>query len=139
MVYTGTIDAFYGYRFGKLEYRSLRFESQVLDRENHQGVAVVNYTDRDTPYTRVIEHKHFEFGTQPKTVITREYPVSWQEGMEPYYPVNDQKNQELYQRYEELARAESYVLFGGRLGEYKYYDMDKVIESAMKRAEEIFG
>ena len=118
---------------------SLRFESQVLDRENHQGVAVVNYTDRDTPYTRVIEHKHFEFGTQPKTVITREYPVSWQEGMEPYYPVNDQKNQELYQRYEELARAESHVLFGGRLGEYKYYDMDKVIESAMKRAEEIFG
>lgn len=100
---------------------------------------MVNYTDRDTPYTRVIEHKHFEFGTQPKTVITREYPVSWQEGMEPYYPVNDQKNQELYQRYEELARAESYVLFGGRLGEYKYYDMDKVIESAMKRAEEIFG
>lgn len=91
VVYTGTIDAFYGYRFGKLEYRSLRFESQVLDRENHQGVAVVNYTDRDTPYTRVIEHKHFEFGTQPKTVITREYPVSWQEGMEPYYPVNDQK------------------------------------------------
>ena len=139
VVYTGTIDAFYGYRFGKLEYRSLRFESQVLDRENHQGVAVVNYTDRDTPYTRVIEHKHFEFGTQPKTVITREYPVSWQEGMEPYYPVNDQKNQELYQRYEELARAESHVLFGGRLGEYKYYDMDKVIESAMNRAEEIFG
>lgn len=139
VVYTGTIDAFYGYRFGKLEYRSLRFESQVLDRENHQGVAVVNYTDRDTPYTRVIEHKHFEFGTQPKTVITREYPVSWQEGMEPYYPVNDQKNQELYQQYEELARAESHVLFGGRLGEYKYYDMDKVIESAMKRAEEIFG
>ena len=139
VVYTGTIDAFYGYRFGKLEYRSLRFESQVLDRENHQGVAVVNYTDRDTPYTRVIEHKHFEFGTQPKTVITREYPVSWQEGMEPYYPVNDQKNQELYRRYEELARAESHVLFGGRLGEYKYYDMDKVIESAMNRAEEIFG
>ena len=139
VVYTGTIDAFYGYRFGTLEYRSLRFESQVLDRENHQGVAVVNYTDRDTPYTRVIEHKHFEFGTQPKTVITREYPVSWQEGMEPYYPVNDQKNQELYQRYEELARAESHVLFGGRLGEYKYYDMDKVIESAMNRAEEIFG
>lgn len=139
VVYTGTIDAFYGYRFGKLEYRSLRFESQVLDQENHQGVAVVNYTDRETPYTRVIEHKHFEFGTQPRTVITREYPVSWQEGMEPYYPVNDQRNQELYQKYGELARAESHVLFGGRLGEYKYYDMDKVIESAMNRAEEIFG
>ena len=139
VVYTGTIDAFYGCRFGKLEYRSLRFESQVLDRENHQGVAVVNYTDRETPYTRVIEHKHFEFGTQPKTVITREYPVSWQEGMEPYYPVNDQKNQELYQKYEELAGAECHVLFGGRLGEYKYYDMDKVIESAMNKAEEIFG
>ena len=139
VVYTGTIDAFYGYRFGRLEYRSLRFESQLLDQENHQGVAVVNYTDRETPYTRIIEHKHFEFGTQPKTVITREYPVSWQEGMEPYYPVNDQKNQELYQKYEELAGAESHVLFGGRLGEYKYYDMDKVIESAMNKAEEIFG
>ena len=139
VVYTGTIDAFYGYRFGRLEYRSLRFESQLLDQENHQGVAVVNYTDRETPYTRIIEHKHFEFGTQPKTVITREYLVSWQEGMEPYYPVNDQKNQELYQKYEELAGAESHVLFGGRLGEYKYYDMDKVIESAMNKAEEIFG
>lgn len=139
VVYTGTIDAFYGYQFGKLEYRSLRFESELLDEENHQGVAVVNYTDRETPYTRVIEHKHFEFGTQPKTVVTREYPVSWQEGMEPYYPVNDERNQVLYRRYEELGKAESHVLFGGRLGEYKYYDMDKVIESAMKRAEEIFG
>ena len=139
VVYTGTIDAFYGYRFGKLEYRSLRFESQVMEEANHQGVAVVNYTDRETPYTRVIEHKHFEFGSQPKTVITREYPVSWQEGMEPYYPVNDQKNQELFCRYEQLAKAEEHVWFGGRLGEYKYYDMDKVIESAMRRAEEIFG
>ena len=139
VVYTGTIDAFYGYCYGKLEYRSLRFESQVLDEENHQGVAVVNYTDRETPYTRMIEHKHFEFGTQPKTVVTKEYPVSWQEGMEPYYPVNDGKNQELYRLYEELAKAEEHVLFGGRLGEYKYYDMDKVIESAMGRAEEIFG
>lgn len=139
VVYTGAIDGFYGYRFGKLEYRSLRFESEVLDEENHQGVAVVNYTDRETPFTRIIEHKHFEFGTQPKTVITREYPVGWQEGMEPYYPVNDEKNQELYRRYEKLAGEEAHVLFGGRLGEYKYYDMDKVIESAMKRAEEIFG
>ena len=138
-MYTGTIDAYYGYRFGKLEYRSLHFESEVLDEENHQGVAVVNYTDRETPYTRIIEHKHFEFGTQPKTVITREYPVSWQEGMEPYYPVNDEKNQALYRKYAELAAGEKNVIFGGRLGEYKYYDMDKVIESAMRKAEELFG
>ena len=139
VVYTGTIDAYFGYCFGKLEYRSLRFESEVLDEENHQGVAVVNYTDRETPYTRIIEHKHFEFGTQPRTVITREYPVSWEEGMEPYYPVNDETNQALYQRYAELAANEENVIFGGRLGEYKYYDMDKVIESAMKKAEAVFG
>ena len=139
VVYTGTIDAYFGYCFGKLEYRSLRFESEVLDEENHQGVAVVNYTDRETPYTRIIEHKHFEFGTQPRTVITREYPVSWEEGMEPYYPVNDETNQALYQRYAELAANEENVIFGGSLGEYKYYDMDKVIESAMKKAEAVFG
>lgn len=136
IVYTGTIDAYYKYQFGKLEYRSLRFESEVLDEENHQGVAVVNYTDRETPYTRIIEHKHFEFGTQPKTVITREYPVTWQEGMEPYYPVNDEKNQALYQKYAKLAEKEERVIFGGRLGEYKYYDMDKVIASAMACAKE---
>ena len=136
IVYTGTIDAYYKYQFGKLEYRSLRFESEVLDEENHQGVAVVNYTDRETPYTRIIEHKHFEFGTQPKTVITREYPVTWQEGMEPYYPVNDEKNQALYQKYAKLAEKEEHVIFGGRLGEYKYYDMDKVIASAMACAKE---
>ena len=136
IVYTGTIDAYYQYQFGKLEYRSLRFESEVLDEENHQGVAVVNYTDRETPYTRIIEHKHFEFGTQPKTVITREYPVTWQEGMEPYYPVNDEKNQALYQKYAKLAEKEEHVIFGGRLGEYKYYDMDKVIASAMACAKE---
>ena len=136
IVYTGTIDAYYKYQFGKLEYRSLRFESEVLDEENHQGVAVVNYTDRETPYTRIIEHKHFEFGTQPKTVITREYPVTWQEGMEPYYPVNDEKNQALYQKYAKLAEKEEHVIFGGRLGEYKYYDMDKVIASAMVCAKE---
>ena len=136
IVYTGTIDAYYKYQFGKLEYRSLRFESEVLDEENHQGVAVVNYTDRETPYTRIIEHKHFEFGTQPKTVITREYPVTWQEGMEPYYPVNDEKNQALYQKYAKLAEKEEHVTFGGRLGEYKYYDMDKVIASAMACAKE---
>ena len=136
IVYTGTIDAYYKYQFGKLEYRSLRFESEVLDEENHQGVAVVNYTDRETPYTRIIEHKHFEFGTQPKTVITREYSVTWQEGMEPYYPVNDEKNQALYQKYAKLAEKEEHVIFGGRLGEYKYYDMDKVIASAMACAKE---
>lgn len=134
IVYTGTIDSYYGYQYGKLEYRSLRFESQVLDTDNYQGVAVVNYTDRETPYTRVIEHKHFEFGTQPKTVITREYPADWEEGMEPYYPVNDEKNQDLYSRYAKLAEKEDRVIFGGRLAEYKYYDMDKVILSALERA-----
>ena len=131
IVYTGTIDSYYGYQYGKLEYRSLRFESQVLDTDNYQGVAVVNYTDRETPYTRVIEHKHFEFGTQPKTVITREYPADWKEGMEAYYPVNDEKNQALYQQYAALAEKEEHVIFGGRLAEYKYYDMDKVIEVAL--------
>lgn len=136
VVYTGTIDGYFGYCYGKLEYRSLRFETETLDMDNFQGVAVVNYTDRETPYTRVIEHKHFEFGTQEKTVITREYPADWQEGMEPYYPVNDEKNLALYARYAELAGKESHVRFGGRLGEYRYYDMDKVIESAMKAAEE---
>lgn len=139
VIYTGTIDAFYGYIFGKLEYRSLRFETEVLEEENHQGVAVVNYTAREIPYTRIIEHKHFEFGTQPKTVITREYPADWQEGMEPYYPVNDEKNQALYQKYAQLAAKEENILFGGRLGEYKYYDMDKVIGSAMQAAEKEFG
>ena len=139
VVYTGTIDAYYQYQFGKLEYRSLRFESEVLDEENHQGVAVVNYTDRETPYTRVIEHKHFEFGTQPKTVITREYPADWKEGMEAYYPVNDEKNQALYQQYAALAEKEAHVIFGGRLAEYKYYDMDKVIASALKRTKECMG
>lgn len=136
IVYTGTIDSYYDYCYGQLEYRSLRFETQVLDQENYQGVAVVNYTDRETPFTRIIEHKHFEFGTQPKTVITREYPADWKEGMEPYYPVNDEKNQRLYERYAEMAAKETNVIFGGRLAEYKYYDMDKVIESALRRAEE---
>ena len=128
------LDAYFGYQFGKLEYRSLRFETEVLDEQNHQGVAVVNYTDRETPYTRVIEHKHFEFGTQEKTVITKEYPTDWEEGMEPYYPVNDEKNQELYQKYRTLA-DEEHLLIGGRLAEYKYYDMDKVIESAFQLVE----
>ncbi|MEG7530906.1 MAG: UDP-galactopyranose mutase [Hungatella sp.] len=134
VVYTGTIDAYFDDRFGKLEYRSLRFETEVVDTDNYQGVAVVNYTDRETPYTRVIEHKHFEFGTQAKSVITKEYPAERAEGMEPYYPVNDEKNQTLYSRYAELAAGEEGVIFGGRLGEYRYYDMDKVIESALRQA-----
>ena len=131
VVYTGAIDEYFEYCFGKLEYRTVRFETEVLDTDNYQGVAVVNYTDRETPYTRVIEHKHFEFGTQPKTVISKEYSTDWEEGMEPYYPVNKEKNQMLYQKYREKAQQQEKVFFGGRLGEYKYYDMDKVIASAM--------
>ncbi|MBE6735665.1 MAG: UDP-galactopyranose mutase [Clostridia bacterium] len=132
-VYTGPIDEYFGYRLGKLEYRSLKFETEVLDEENHQGVAVVNYTDRETPYTRIIEHKHFNFGTQPKTVVTREYPTAWEEGMEPYYPVNDERNTNLYHQYAELAAGEG-VLFGGRLAEYRYYDMDDTVAAALKLA-----
>ena len=131
VVFTGPIDRYFDYCYGPLQFRSLRFESEVLDMENYQGNAVVNYTDRETSYTRVIEHKHFEFGTQPKTVITREYPMDWHPGDEPYYTVNDEKNDQLYQRYAALAEREPDVLFGGRLGEYKYYDMDKVIASAL--------
>lgn len=135
VVFTGPIDAYFDYSLGKLQYRTVRFETEVLDTDNYQGVAVVNYTDRETPYTRIIEHKHFEFGTQPKTVISREYPSEWTEGMEPYYPVNDARNQQLYQQYADLAAREDHVIFGGRLAEYKYYDMDKVIESALRAAE----
>ena len=131
VVYTGMIDAYYNYQFGKLEYRSLKFETEVLDKEKFQETTIVNYTDRETPYTRIIEHKYFEFGKQPKTVITREYPDHFEEGKEPYYPINDEKNQNLYQQYKELADNEENVLFGGRLGAYVYYDMDKVIESAL--------
>lgn len=134
VVFTGPIDRYFDYCYGPLQFRSLRFESEVLDMENYQGNAVVNYTDRETPYTRVIEHKHFEFGTQPKTVITREYPMDWHPGDEPYYTINDEKNNQLYQRYAALAEREPDVLFGGRLGEYKYYDMDKVIASALSFA-----
>ena len=130
-VYTGPIDAYFGYKLGALAYRSVRFETETLDMENYQGNAVVNYTDADTPYTRIIEHKHFEFGTQPKTVISREYSAEWKVGDEPYYPVNDEANGALYQQYKALAEGEEKVLFGGRLGEYKYYDMDKVIEAAL--------
>ena len=136
VVYTGMVDEYFGYCFGELEYRSLRFESEVLEEENYQGNAVVNYTEYEVPYTRVIEHKHFEYGTQPKTVVTREYPKAWSKGDEPYYPLNDEKNAELYGRYQELARKEGNVIFGGRLGQYKYYDMDDTIEAALQCAKE---
>ena len=134
VVYTGPVDAYFGYRLGALQYRSVRFETEVLDTDNYQGNAVVIYTDAETPYTRIIEHKHFEFGTQPKTVISREYSAEWKKGDEPYYPVNDEKNGALYAQYKALADAEPGVIFGGRLGEYKYYDMDKVIEVALDMA-----
>ena len=138
VVYTGPIDAYFDYRLGCLEYRGLRFETERLEEVNHQGVAVINYTDRETPYTRIIEHKHFEFGTQPVTYVTREYPSDWQPGQEAYYPVNNERNQALYSEYAELAKAEKNVIFGGRLAEYKYYDMDDVIASALKRLDEEF-
>ena len=131
IVYTGMIDEYYNYQFGALEYRSVRFETETLDCDNYQGNAVVNYTDREVPYTRIIEHKHFEFGTQKKTVISREYSSEWTVGMEPYYPVNDERNSALYQKYKELANKEEHIIFGGRLGHYKYYDMDKVIAAAL--------
>ena len=131
VIYTGPIDAYFDYSLGALQYRSVRFETEVLDMPNYQGNAVVNYTDAETPYTRIIEHKHFEFGDQPKTVISREYSAEWKPGDEPYYPVNDETNNTLYARYKAMADAEPHVVFGGRLGEYKYYDMDKVIESAL--------
>lgn len=135
IIYCGPIDDFYDYRLGQLEYRSLRFETETLDEQNHQGVAVVNYTERDIPYTRVIEHKHFEFGTQPKTVITHEYPADWKPGDEPYYPINDERNTKLYEQYAELAKSEGNVVFAGRLGGYKYYDMDKAIAAALELAQ----
>ena len=135
IIYTGAIDRYFGYCFGALQYRSIRFETEVLDMQNYQGNAVINYTDRETPYTRIIEHKHFEFGTQEKTVISREYSAEWKPGDEPYYPVNDEKNSALYQRYKELAEKEPRVLFGGRLGEYRYYDMDAVIARALDAAQ----
>lgn len=137
VVYTGPIDAYFGYRFGPLQYRSVRFETEVLDTPNFQGNAVVNYTDRETPWTRIIEHKHFEFGTQPKTVISREYSAEWQPGDEPYYPVNDAKNSALYEQYRALAAQEEKVVIGGRLGEYRYYDMDAVIAAALDAADAI--
>jgi UDP-galactopyranose mutase len=143
VVYTGPIDAYFGYSLGALEYRSVRFETEVLDIPNFQGNAAVNYTDRETPWTRIIEHKWFEFGKDeqgldlPKTVISREYSSEWKPGDEPYYPVNDEKNGALYAEYKKLADAEQNVIFGGRLAEYRYYDMDAVIASALKKSEEV--
>ena len=134
VVYTGMLDKYFDYKLGVLEYRSVRFEHERLDTDNYQGNAVVNYTEREVPYTRIIEHKHFEFGTQPTTVISKEYPSEWKLGDEPYYPVNDKKNEELANGYRELAAKEENVIFGGRLGEYRYYDMDKVIEAALQAA-----
>ena len=130
------IDRFYDYKLGVLEYRSVRFETEKLETDNFQGNAVVNYTDREVPYTRIIEHKHFEFGKQPVTIISREYSSEWTKGDEPYYPVNDDKNGALYAKYEELAKQESKVIFGGRLGSYRYYDMDKVIGAALDMVRE---
>lgn len=145
VIYTGPIDAYFHYALGPLEYRSVRFETEVLDQPNFQGNAAVNYTDRETPWTRIIEHKWFEFGKDsegndlPKTVISREYSSEWKVGDEPYYPVNDEKNGALYQKYKQLAKKETKVIFGGRLGEYKYYDMDAVIDSALQCAEKKLG
>lgn len=145
VVYTGPIDAYFDYCLGYLEYRSVRFETEVLDKPNFQGNAAVNYTDRETPWTRIIEHKWFEFGKDengndlPKTVISREYSSEWKPGDEPYYPVNDEKNGALYKKYKELADKEENVVFGGRLGEYKYYDMDKTIEAALIQCERVFS
>ena len=134
-LFTGMIDEFYDYCYGFLHYRSVRFETEVIDCENYQGNAVVNYTDREVPYTRIIEHKHFEFGKQTKTVISKEYSSEWSKGMEPYYPVNDDENNALYEKYKELADKEGKVIFGGRLGQYKYYDMDKVVAAALECVE----
>ena len=136
LVFTGKIDEFYNYQFGKLNYRTVRFEQETIDCPNYQGNAVVNYTEREVPYTRVIEHKHFEmFGAEvyetPKTVISKEYSTEWKDGMEPYYPVNDKENSELYAQYKNLADQEEDVIFGGRLAEYKYYDMAPIIEKAL--------
>ncbi|MGN8858988.1 UDP-galactopyranose mutase [Catenibacterium mitsuokai] len=139
VVYTGPIDAYFNYKLGALEYRSVRFETEVLDKPNFQGNAAVNYTDAETPWTRIIEHKWFEFGTQPKTVISREYSSEWKLGDEPYYPVNDEKNGALYAEYKNLGEAETKVIFGGRLGEYKYYDMDAVIAAALDRVKKEFN
>jgi UDP-galactopyranose mutase len=135
VVYTGPIDQYFNYCYGRLEYRTVTFEQETLDTPNHQGVAVMNYTDADTPYTRIIEHKHFEFGTQKKTVISKEYSSEWKDDSEPYYPINNNRNTALYQQYKALADKEEYVIFGGRLAEYKYYDMHHVVEQVLNRPE----
>ena len=139
VVFTGMIDQYFDYKYGVLEYRSLKFEHETLDTENYQGNAVVNYNERKIPFTRIIEHKHFEFGKQPKTVITREYPSEWKQGDEPYYPVNNDKNAEIFEKYKELADKEENVIFGGRLANYKYYDMHHVFEIVLEVIEEEFG
>lgn len=139
VVYTGPVDEYFDYKLGRLEYRGLRFETERLEEVNHQGVAVMNYTDRETPYTRSIEHKHFEFGTQPVTYVTKEYPADWQPGEEAYYPVNNERNQRLYEQYAALAAEEKNVIFGGRLAEYKYYDMDDVIASALDMVKKVMA
>ena len=145
VIYTGPIDAYFGFRLGYLEYRSVHFETELLDMPNFQGNAAVNYTDRETPWTRIIEHKWFQFGKDeqgndlPKTVISREYSSEWKPGDEPYYPVNDEKNSQLFERYRQLADMESKVIFGGRLGQYKYYDMDQVIAEALNCCDSEFG
>ena len=146
IIFTGPIDKYYNYQFGELEYRSLKFETEELDEENYQGNAVVNYTEYEIPYTRIIEHKHFEYGpslgktaegiTAQKTIITKEYPDKWVQGKEPYYTMNDEKNTKLYEKYKELANKDNKVIFGGRLGQYKYFDMDKVILEALNLAKE---
>lgn len=138
IVYTGMIDEFYDYCYGTLEYRSLRFETEVLEESNYQGNAVVNYTEYEVPYTRIIEHKHFEYGTQEKTVITKEYPANWAKGDEPYYPVNNSNNNAIFQKYKALANKETNIIFGGRLAEYKYYDMHQVIASALHCVKKVF-
>lgn len=135
IVYTGAMDEFFDYSLGRLEYRTVKFETEVLDTDNYQGNAVVNYTEREVPFTRIIEHKHFEYGTQPKTVISREYPCEWTPELEPYYPVNDAKNTQLFEQYKQLASSRKDVIFGGRLGKYTYYDMDKVIIEALQDAQ----
>ena len=135
IVYTGKIDEFFNYEYGYLDYRSLRFESEILDQPNYQGNAVINFTEREVPYTRIIEHKHFEFGNQPKTIITKEYPQDMSKNTEAYYPINDDKNQMIYDKYKKLADNLSDIIFGGRLAEYKYYDMHQVIEKALKIVE----
>ena len=137
VIYTGMIDEYYDFCYGPLQYRTVSFETEVLDMPNYQGNAVVNYTEREVPYTRIIEHKHFEFGKQDKTVISREYPTEWKPGVEPYYPINDNQNSELFAKYRALADKESRVFFGGRLGNYKYYDMDKTIEAALELVAQI--